>query len=222
MISRRTLFRACRATLVAGVASGVLVTHGQAQHSPHEHGVGQLNIAIEGNVLEMELIAPGADIVGFEHPPHSDEDKHAVEHGVEKLKAATALFKLPDAAGCALEEAEIESGLIEAMSEGHDHNHAEDHKKKDDHGHGDGHVHGHEHKHEHGEKSHSDHADGEHHAEFHAHYHFECTDISALTEIEVGYFGSFPAAQELDVQYLSPKGQGAAELTAGAPKLSLP
>ena len=37
------------------------------QLGAHEHGHGNFNIAIEGKSVSMELEAPGADIVGFEH-----------------------------------------------------------------------------------------------------------------------------------------------------------
>ena len=36
-----------------------------SQMDAHVHGHGILNIAVEGQVVEMELEAPGADIVGF-------------------------------------------------------------------------------------------------------------------------------------------------------------
>ena len=37
------------------------------QLDAHEHGVGQLDIAFDGNQISMELHAPGADIVSFEY-----------------------------------------------------------------------------------------------------------------------------------------------------------
>ncbi|MGI9486920.1 MAG: ZrgA family zinc uptake protein [Geminicoccaceae bacterium] len=40
-----------------------------------KHGHNVLNIAIEGDRIEMEMIAPGADIVGFEHVALSEKDK---------------------------------------------------------------------------------------------------------------------------------------------------
>jgi len=49
-------------------------TQAQAELDAHEHGVGVLNIAADGNTVEMELIAPGADIVGFEYEASSEEE----------------------------------------------------------------------------------------------------------------------------------------------------
>ncbi|MGI9423429.1 MAG: ZrgA family zinc uptake protein, partial [Hyphomicrobiaceae bacterium] len=39
------------------------------QLGAHEHGHGAFNVAIDGRRVSMELEAPGADIVAFEHKP---------------------------------------------------------------------------------------------------------------------------------------------------------
>ena len=44
------------------------------QVDKHEHGVGELNIAVEGSTIEFEFMIPGADIVGFEYVAKSDDD----------------------------------------------------------------------------------------------------------------------------------------------------
>ena len=49
------------------------------QLNAHEHGVGQLDIAFDGDQIAMELHAPGADIVGFEYGAESAEDRAAVD-----------------------------------------------------------------------------------------------------------------------------------------------
>ena len=69
------------------------------QMGAHEHGVSTLNIAFEGNVLMMELEAPGADIVGFEYEAETDEDKARIAAAVAVLEDPTSLFVLPAAAG---------------------------------------------------------------------------------------------------------------------------
>ena len=74
----------------------------QRQAGAHEHGRGTLNIALEGSRLSMELEAPGADIVGFEHKAKTQKQKAAVEKAKKQLAAPQALFELPAAAGCVL------------------------------------------------------------------------------------------------------------------------
>ncbi len=180
------------AFLLSIVVAGPLMA-AEREHEAHEHGHGRLNVAIEGNSMEVELVSPGADIVGFEHAPETQEDRAAVAKAVAMLKKGDALFVPPEGAACRLEDAEVTSALIDE--------HYDDH---DDHGH---------------EEKHAGHEDEEH-AEFHAHYHFHCEHPDRLTHMDVKVFEIFPGARELDVQAISPKGQTAAELTPGAPRLT--
>ncbi len=164
------------------------------KHDAHEHGVGTLNIAIDATAVEIELIAPGADIVGFEHPATTQEDKKAVANAAESLEDGTSLFVFPSGAGCALVSSEVSSGLLE---DGDDHDHDNS-----------------------SESAEADHDDDEEHAEFVAHYRFECTDAGALSNLVVNYFDRFPAARELEARAITPDGQRAAELTGQANRLS--
>jgi len=181
---------------IAGAALLAVAGVAVAAERAHEHGVGRLNVGVEGDEVEIELTVPGADAVGFEHAPSTDEDRRAVAAAAQKLKDGGSLFSFPSAAGCRLEEAEVHSAQLK---DDHDH----DHKKKDDHGHD------HDKKGEHEEA----------HAEFRAHYHFHCDKPAGVTHIDLGFFKAFPTAHELEARWITPKGQGAAELTAGAARL---
>lgn len=220
-------------TLSLLLASTMFAAPALAQHAAHEHGHGDLKIAIDGDELQIELTSPGADIVGFEHAPSTDADHAAVDAAVEKLKGAADLFPLPAAAGCESEMIGIYSALIDGGSVHigeHDHaehgdkdhdDHAEKHddhaQKDDDHAHGDkDHD---DHGHEDDDHAHGGRDLGPDHAEFRVHYHFECKDISAVTAIETTYFKTFPAAQELDAAALTPSGQAAAELTPDSTRI---
>ncbi|MEP1208388.1 MAG: DUF2796 domain-containing protein [Rhizobiaceae bacterium] len=77
----------------------------------HEHGKSQLNIAIDGTKVELELESPGNDIVGFEHAAESDAQKKLVSDALAILEKPMALFTPPAAAGCSLTEAEAEHEL---------------------------------------------------------------------------------------------------------------
>ncbi len=55
-------------------ATNTFATEERIQLGPHMHGHGKLDMALEGNRLEMELNSPGMDIVGFEHKAHSDNE----------------------------------------------------------------------------------------------------------------------------------------------------
>ena len=180
-------------TLTALAAGSSIAS--EREHGAHVHGVGQMNVAVEGDGVEIEITAPGADIVGFEHKPETGADRQALADAVAKLKDGAVLFVFPAKARCKLEEAEVESGLMED-----DHEHDKKHRHEKEHGHG----------HD---------KEGEH-AEFRAHYHFHCGNPDAVTHIDLGYFKAFPAARELEAHTLTARGQGAQELTAGLSRLT--
>ncbi len=185
--------------VLAGTVLLAAASTAPAQHGPHVHGQGELNVAVEGDTVIIELIAPGSDIVGFEHAPETDADRAAVAAAAGKLEDGERIFAFPKAAGCRLEEAEVESELMDG--DGHGDEHSE------------------EHAHEHADK-HSDEHSEEGHAEFHAHYRFRCSAPAALDSVDVRYFATFSRAEELDARIITSRGQGAAELTPAAPRLA--
>jgi hypothetical protein len=180
-------------TIIAliGLVVPLATTAAERQHGAHEHGAGKLNLAQEKDEVEIELEVPGVDIVGFEHPAETAEDRKAVEAAVKKLKAGARLFRFPVAACCTLKEAEVE---VHGGEKGGPKEKTAQHKHEEKAG---------EHKHE-IERGHS---------EFHAHYHFRCANPTAASPLDVQVFVQFPAAQKLVVQAISPRGQSAATLT---------
>ena len=210
----------------------------------HLHGHGSLNIALEGETLWLELEAPGADIVGFEHPASSDQDKAAVAAAKDQLADPFALFTIPAAADCRLDEVAVDLEQSEAggNENGHDHGeedhdahgHDEDgHDEEEDHadhghdeeGHDDHDEHAEE-EHGHDEHGHSDESGEEKHAEashsaFHAEYLLTCAQPSAIDEIGFPYFDLFAGAEALDVSIVTDQGQGHFEVTREEPRLRL-
>ncbi|MEP3440920.1 MAG: DUF2796 domain-containing protein [Sulfitobacter sp.] len=137
----------------------------------HEHGVGQLDIAIDAGQIAMALHAPGADIVGFEYAAQSAEDTAKVEDAIALLTQPLQLFVIPQAAGCEVTQAsaalESEGGHDDHDHDAHEEEHGhDDHDhdaREDEHGHDD---HDHDaHKDEHG---HDDH-DHDAHKDEHGH-----------------------------------------------------
>ncbi len=190
----------------------------QTQHrqlDAHTHGVGSLNIAAEGNVFAIELEVPGADIVGFEHPPHTDQQKAAVAQAKAKLSKPLELFRLPGAAGCRLVSAEVEH----ETEEDHDAEHAGEHSKTERHGDDDS---GHR-DHDDGVEKAKDHDEAEdaQHAEFHAEYQLNCRRPASLLTIDFDYFKVFKGAEALRVSIVAPKGQSQRKVTREQPRLSL-
>ncbi|MFC5705912.1 DUF2796 domain-containing protein [Aeromonas eucrenophila] len=182
--------------LLAAAAFGVQANHDEHEshgHGAHEHGHGHLNLVLDGNQLMIELQAPAADLVGFEHAAKTDAEKAQFAKAMTQLKQPDALFRLDPAAGCTLTQQEIN-----AAKEEHDHDH--DHDKADaDHD---------EHHHEDG------------HADMGAMYTYTCAAPAKLTGLEATLFTVYPSLEKLSVQGILPTGQTAAELTPSAYKLS--
>ena len=196
-------------TVTAVIASPSFAQDARKAES-HEHGVGQLDIAIDGSQVAMELHAPGADIVGFEYGAESDGDIASVDAALLILAQPLDLFVVPDAAKCIVVDARAE---LESEDE-HD-NHEDGDEDHDDHD-----------VEDHAEDGHDDHEGEDHveeagHTEFHAEYLLECGDITALSEISFAYFTAFPNALEVEVQVISDQGATAFEVERDAPMLDL-
>ena len=194
-----------------GAASFALAEGEKRELGAHEHGHSALNIAIEGDRVEMELMAPGADIVGFEHEAASADDKAVVAQAKAVLGEPLALFGFTDAAGCAVETAAVEI-------EGEEH--------MDDHGDGHGdEAHAEEEHHEEGEHADADHEahEGEaSHNEFHAAYALTCSAPDALDAIDfAAFFETFAGAEEVEVTVISEKGQSSYEVERDAAVVDL-
>lgn len=165
------------------------------QLDAHEHGVGSLDIAIEGTTVAMEFHAPGADIVGFEYGAESAADRAAIDGAVATLARPLDLFVVPTAAACSVTQANAQ---LESEDDHDDHGH-------DDHAHDD----------------HADHAEEAGHTEFHAEYTLTCANPEALTEITFAYFDSFENALEVEVQVITGTGAQAFKVARDAPTLDL-
>lgn len=173
----------------------------------HEHGHSALNIAIEGGRIEMELMAPGADIVGFEHAATSEEDKAMVEQAEATLGEPLSLFAFSSDAGCSVESASVE---IEG-EEHHDEHGDEAHAEEEHHEEG-----------EHAEADHDKHEDEASHNEFHAAYTLTCSTPDGLDAIDfTAFFDNFAGTEEVEVTVISEKGQSSYEVERDAPAVDL-
>lgn len=202
--------------LVGGLGAPALAGDEHREAGAHEHGRGALNMAIEGNEIELELVVPGADIVGFEFKPKSDADKAKLKAGKEQLGKVLSWMGIKGEAGCKVDDADVE---FESEKEhaSHDHDdHHDDHgsKKKKSKGHHDDHGHD-----DHGHKKEK--AGEAEHAVFHAEFELECKDTSKITGFAFDYFKLFANAQKLDVNLITDKKQTKYEVTRDAPEIDL-
>lgn len=166
---------------------GAAQTGGFVQEDPHEHGAASLEIVLEGDALNIEFVSPAVNLVGFEYAPATPEEEQVVEDALAQLEGGAALFAPAEAASCELSSQEAER---EVTSE-------------------DGHSEGEAHSEEEGSGD-----EGAVHSEFHATYTFTCTQPDRLDSVNLRQlFALYPGIEDLDVQYVLPSGQGAAELS---------
>lgn len=198
-------------SLIALVAALPAFAEETRQLDAHEHGVGTLDIAIEGRTVGMAFEAPGADIVGFEYAATSDADLATIAQALATLGAPLDLFVMPDAAGCTVVDAKAELEGEDGHGAHDEHHDDDDHEEHAEHDHDD---HGHD-------DDHADHADDAGHTAFHATYRLTCDTPDALTAINFAYFETFPNAQEVEVQIITGSGAQAFEVERAAPLLDL-
>ena len=169
------------------------------QVDKHEHGVGELNIAVESSAINLEFMIPGADITGFEYEAKSDSDIALVNAALSKFENFQNIFILPDSSNCDLVDAEI------GINQEDDHNDHDEHDDHDDHD-------------EHDE--HDEHED-ESHNEFVAHYSFSCGNVKEIGRIDFPYFTTFPSSGELEIQFVSEAGSTSFEVEGDEPFIDL-
>ena len=170
------------------------------QVDKHEHGVGELNIAIEGSAMNLEFMIPGADIVGFEYEAKSDSDIALVNKALSKFQDFENIFTLPGSSNCNLVDAEIEINQGDEHEDEHDHE--DEHEHEDEHANED----------EHEEEAHN---------EFVAHYSFTCGNVKEIDRIDFPYFTTFPNSGELEIQFVSEVGSTSFEVEGDKPFIDL-
>lgn len=177
-------------------------------HEAHEHGVANLNVAIEGTSVYIEFSSPAANIVGFEHHPRTQKQKDAVKDALTKMQAGDTLFILSAGSKSRLAKSRVDTDI-----ESH-----EDHGSESGHAHAEEEHHGKEANHD---KEHSDADDHERHSEFKAEYHFVCQKPKKLSQIDVQLFRVFPGIEHIEVQLINETRQTAMELTAQQNNIAL-
>ena len=196
-------------SLILSAMISVAAAEETRQVDKHEHGVGELNIAIEGSSINLEFMIPGADIVGFEYKAKSDEDISLVNTALTKFDDFSNIFTIPNAANCNLVEAEI------AINQGDDHEEHDEHDEHDEHEHEE-----HEEHEAHDEHEHEEHGE-ETHNEFVAHYSFTCGNVKEIDRINFTYFTTFPNSGELEIQFVSEMGSTSFEVEGDEPFINL-
>lgn len=99
------------------------------QHAAHVHGKARLLVAVDGEELAIELYSPAMNLVGFEHKPNTEAQKHAIQDTVATLQKPAGLFGLSAEAGCVSNEIEVDAPYTNDSATGHEHNDGETHSE---------------------------------------------------------------------------------------------
>jgi hypothetical protein len=211
----------------------------ERQHQAHVHGLAEGNLVLDGWQLRLELEIPGANLVGFEHPPRSDEQRDHLAATLALLEAGDWL-RSDDRGQCQLQSMSAhthgygtsddhdESDPAESKPERHDHghHHHNHHDDSDDqHGHRDGHVHQHDHEHGNGNDHGHDHDPGHDHNHDHAEFHLvavlECQSPERLRWVDIGLFDDFPGNESIRLDVLTDQLVTRLRLHSGAERVDL-
>ncbi len=171
------------------------------QHSleAHVHGIGTLNIALENQLLELQLESPAMNIIGFEYQPTTEADIQSVKAAQNTLSNAAELFAFSPAAQCRLTSVSIENALLKG-SGAHDHDH--------------------DHDHDHESQPAAEIAEHQHN-DISAHYQYHCATPAQLNSIDLaGLFKLFTQTEKIQVQLIVGDHQQGAELSAKNTSLS--
>ncbi|EIA1556531.1 DUF2796 domain-containing protein [Vibrio parahaemolyticus] len=198
--------------IVIGLSLSTVATAEEyRQHSAHVHGHVEFNIAQDGSDLLLEITAPGADVVGFEHAPENAEQEKTLQHAVATLEDSNALFAINPQAQCEIEEVHVEHTLRGQHEEHEHHDHeGHDHDEHAHHDH-DGHE-GHE------GHDHSEHSD---HGEFTVQYRFHCAQVGELSHIQTDWFNQFPSTESVNVNLFTDTTQSATSLTKSNTQIAI-
>ena len=98
--------------------SCVVVVAAQAQVvrqlGPHVHGVTTVDIALDGDVLDVAVSAPAINMLGFERPPQTAQERDHLARVLSAWRQPAGWLQPADAAACALTTATVQPHGLDA------------------------------------------------------------------------------------------------------------
>jgi hypothetical protein len=186
------------AALLCLVAAGAAAQDNREQ-AAHVHGVTAVTLAVVGGRLELELTAPGMDLVGFEHAPRDAQQTQAIEAATATLERSGDWLAFEPPGSCTVASAEAHSHGFKAEA------------AADGAGDGGG-SHGHDH-------DHGDHQHGGGHGEFHLTLAGTCSAAPQALRIDLA--ARFPGIEQIRVDLITDAVQDRVELGAGQTRVPL-
>lgn len=171
------------------------------QHDTHQHGVAKLMLLLSEEGVKIALKSPASNLFGFENAPTDGAEEAAIYEAVELLEDSDELFRMPEAAGCILDNFKVVSDIVDI----HDDEHPDDDSGKRV-----------EHSDEpaNGNTNGTDQAEPEHN-DVTVLWSFECKEVSELKRAEIKLFTAFPDRfNTLNVGWVSPANSNQISLDA--------
>jgi Protein of unknown function (DUF2796) len=194
---RNSFTRLCFAMLAGGLLPPLMwsatTAVGFEHHHVHEHGKVTLNVAMDGPTLSIELDAPAANVVGFEHAPRTSEERAALSRVSTYLRAGRDLIGVPPAAQCHFVGTEYTEPKWESASDSDSNSHAASATAETQ----------------------------EHHADFDARINYRCDRVAELAWFEPWVLLKLLNLTEARVNILTATGQRAETVTSGHARIQL-
>ncbi|REL36284.1 ZrgA family zinc uptake protein [Thalassotalea euphylliae] len=158
----------------------------------HVHGMAELTVVVEGQQVQINLIAPAESIVGFEHRAQDEQEIDQVNYAKQQLTNTEQVLKFANVK-CQLAEQFIDLQSLMHKPDTHENSHDENH--------------GGSHQSEHAEVS--------------ASYLFNCQQAHTLKSLTLELFKHFPRLTKVRAIWLTGTQQGSAMLTPANTVLEL-
>ena len=129
--------------VITGLTLFTLITTNTlaSNQKPHIHGEAQLHIVTDKHHISLTLAAPAASLVGFEHPPHTADEKHQASTAKKILNhpnlfrfyAKKGLFRKPPLIPISRTNTRVTFGEEGHHSENDHHHHGQENRHPDTH-----------------------------------------------------------------------------------------
>lgn len=178
---RKPLLAAIAISSAAALAAG-----------PHEHGLAQVDIAVDAQRITVTLETPLQNLLGFERAPRSDAERRAVADLAARLRNASTLFRIDAGGACRAGQVELQSTALGWGAAAAPAGPPARRKDADD-----------------------------AHADLDASFEFNCASAARAGHIDLGLFDAFARLSRIEVQLATSKGQTRSTLRRPASRVLL-
>jgi hypothetical protein len=189
--------------LFAGTASAQI----ERSHESHVHGRSQIDLVYEAGSLHLEFVAPGMDLVGFEHAPANESEVARIAAVIATLQDSVSWLGFDPVGRCTVTSAKAHSHGFGGPGEASDNEHADD---------------GHGYRGDHEDDAHEGHEreDDDAHSEFHISLSATCD--AAPAALLISLHDRFPALELVRIDLVTETTQNRMDLTRGQTRVPIP